>query len=278
MKISQRFKLRFPALNARLVLWLAVVLCSLVSVLGQENRFQRAIEHERQRLGSTEVEERRDALMRLASLKRPEAARVAAFALTDKSPTVRVAAAHAVIWLPSGEARTLLIPMLKDKNEFVRREVAFALGETRDASAVSALVDLLARDKKASARAAAAIALGHIGNDAAVPGLSHAISGDGAKKKSKSAEDEFVVRSAVRSLGQIGSRSAVPILIDALQNESNSIDTRREAATALGLIGDPLAISALQTALQANTDPYLSEGARLAIERIKMAKAKGAGN
>jgi hypothetical protein len=43
------------------------------------------------------------------------------------------------------------------------------------------------------------------------------------KKKSKSFEEEFVVRAAVRSLGQIGSHSSVPTLISALQDETNSI-------------------------------------------------------
>ena len=56
-------------------------------VAGQESTrltpLQREIERQRQRLGSLEIEERRDALMRLANLKRPEASRAAAAALTD---------------------------------------------------------------------------------------------------------------------------------------------------------------------------------------------------
>lgn len=252
-------------------------------VVGQENTrltpMQREIERQRQRLGSLEVEERRDALMRLANLKRPEASRAAAAALIDPSATVRAAAAHAVISLPNQEAASLLLPLLKDKTEFVRREVAFALGATRHSSAVSALVDLLNRDKQRSVRAAAAIALGEIGDAAAVPALSQILTGDGSKKKkSKGAEDEFVVRSAVRSLGQIGSRAAVPTLIAALQNESNSIDTRREAAIALGRLGDAAALPALNAAFQANADPYLSEAARIAVRQINRTKAKGAGN
>ncbi len=243
-------------------------------VAGQESTrltpLQREIERQRQRLGSLGVEERRDALMRLANLKRPEASRAAAAALNDASPTVRAAAAHAVISLPNHEAAPLLLPLLKDKEEFVRREVAFALGATRHPSAISDLVDLLNRDKQRSVRAAAAIALGQIGDVAAVPALAQIIAGDSSKKqKSRSDEEEFVVRSAVRSLGQIGSRAAVPVLIGALQNESNSIDTRREAATALGRIGDAAALPALNAAFLANADPYLSEAARDAIRRIQ---------
>src|SRR5688572_13425870 len=240
---------------------------------------QREIERQRQRLGSLEVEERRDALMRLANLRRPEASRAAAAALNDASPTVRAAAAHALISLPNQEAAPLLLPLLKDKEEFVRREVAFALGATRHPSAISALVDLLNRDKQRSVRAAAAVALGEIGDGAAGPALSQIITGDSSKKqKSRSDEEEFVVRSAVRSLGLIGSRAAVPALIGALQNESNSIDTRREAATALGRIGDAAALPALNAAFLANADPYLSEAARIAVREINRAKVKGAGN
>src|SRR6188474_3952907 len=76
-------------------------------IAGQESTrltpVQREIERQRQRLGSVEVEERRDALMRLANLKRPEASRAAAAALNDASPTVRAAAAHAVIYMPNNE-------------------------------------------------------------------------------------------------------------------------------------------------------------------------------
>lgn len=252
-------------------------------VAGQESTrltpVQREIERQRQRLGSLEVEERRDALMRLANLKRPEASRAAAVALNDASPTVRAAAAHAVISLPTHEAATLLLPLLKDKTEFVRREAAFALGATRHPSAVSALIDLLTRDKQPSVRAAAAIALGEIGDAAAVPALSQIIVGDGSKKqKPKTDEEEFVVRSAVRSLGQIGSRTTVPVLIGALQNEANSMDTRREAAIGLGRQGDAAALPALNAAFQANADPYLSEAARLAVRQINRPKVKGAGN
>ena len=43
------------------------------------------IERQRQRLGSAEVEERRDALMRLRALQHPEASRAALSALNDPS-------------------------------------------------------------------------------------------------------------------------------------------------------------------------------------------------
>ena len=99
---------------------------------------QREIERQGQRLSSTDAEERRDALMHLANLKRPEASRAAAAALNDEIPAVRVAAVHAILSLPHAEAANLIFPLLKDKNEFVRREAAFALGESRSRAATTA--------------------------------------------------------------------------------------------------------------------------------------------
>ena len=248
----------------------------------QQERFtpvQREIERQRQRLSSTEAEERRDALMHLGNLKRPDASRAAAAALNDENPAVRVAAAHAILSLPGAEATNLLLPLLKDKDEFVRREAAFALGESHSTAASTTLVDLMLHDRKPSVRGAAAVALGQIGDEGAVTALTQVVTAPGSKKKkSKSFAEEFIVRSAVRSLGQIGSRTAVSTLISALQDEANSIETRREAAAALGLIGDPTALAALRAAVAANNDPYLSEAARTAIRQINHAKTKGAGN
>jgi HEAT repeat protein len=230
---------------------------------------QREIERQRQRLSSAEIEERRDALMRLANLKRPEASRVAAAGLTDPAPMVRAAAVHAVLSLPPTEGAALLIPLLQDKLEFVRRETAYALGETRSRSALEALSNLLGFDKEAGVRAAAAIALGQIGDDAAVNALSQVLNGTVPTKgkKKKASENEFVMRAAAHSLGQIRSRAGVAVLIATLESETNPSDVRREAATALGKIGDASAASSLRAAL-ASDDPYLSEAARVAIKRL----------
>lgn len=228
---------------------------------------QREIERQRQRLSSAEVEERRDALTRLGNLKRAEASRAAVPGLSDALPVVRVTAAHAIVSLPSTEVGSLLTSLLKDKSEFVRREAAYVLGETRDRAAVTALMGTL-RDKQPSVRGAAAVALGQIGDEVAVTPLSQMLIGDPGKKK-KSRENDFVMRSAAKSLGQIRSRAAVPALIATLENSSNAPDTRREAATALGMIGDSSAMPALQAAFSSGDDPYLTDAARTAIRLIR---------
>jgi HEAT repeat protein len=244
------------------------------AIVGQGNErltpIQREIERQRQRLNSGDVEERRDALTRLGNTKRPDASRVAAAGLGDLEPIVRATAAHAILSLPSAEAAVLLIPLLQDKLEFVRREAAYALGRTRSRNAVSPLTNLLTSDKDAGVRGAAAVALGEIGDESSVPTLSQVLTGPTEKKKNKIAENEFVMRAAARSLGQIRSRLGVDVLIATLANDANANDVRREAATALGLIGDPSAGPALQAAI-ASSDPYLSQAAREALRLLKIA-------
>ena len=56
---------------------------------------QLEIQKQQQRLASSEVEERRDALMRLGSLRHPDASRVAVSGLSDALPIVRATAVHA---------------------------------------------------------------------------------------------------------------------------------------------------------------------------------------
>jgi HEAT repeat protein len=234
---------------------------------------QLEIQKQQQRLTSAEVEERRDALMRLGALRHPDASRVAASALSDALPIVRATAVHAVLWLPAEESAAALIPLLSDKDEFVRQETAYALGKTPSKSAVPALVERLFNDRKNGVRGAAAVALGQIADDAAVAPLAHilqpqaAMPGSKKARQSKSKENVFVLRAAARSLGQIGSRAGVPALIATLEDEKVSDDVRREAAIALGWIGDPMAVSALRSALMAR-DSYLSLAAAEALRKI----------
>ncbi|MDQ3753408.1 MAG: HEAT repeat domain-containing protein [Acidobacteriota bacterium] len=236
---------------------------------------QREIERQRSRLNSSDVEERRDAVLRLGALARPDSSRVAAAALTDSAAIVRATAARSILSLPPGEAVVLLVPLLNDKNEFVRREAAYALGETRSRTAVEPLVAALARDKEAGVRGAAAVSLGMIKDEAAVPALSEALGRRIARAGflnritfRKREENDFVRRAAVVALGQIGSREAVPALIAVLSNERAGDDVRREAARALGLIGDVAAVPALRAVVTAS-DPYLSQIAVEALRKLK---------
>jgi HEAT repeat protein len=230
---------------------------------------QLEIEKQRQRLGSTEIEDRREALMHLRSLHQPDASRVALSALNDPSPIVRATAAESVLSLPANESVAALIPLLADKEEFVRQQAAYALGRTGSKTAVAALIERLT-DKKDSVRGAAVVALGEIADATAVTSLAALLNppvSSSKKSKSKPERNLFVLRAAAHSLGQMGNRAALPALIFVLQDEKAEGDVRREAATALGAIGDGSAIPALNSALMSG-DPYLSEAAHHALREI----------
>jgi HEAT repeat protein len=241
---------------------------------GELTPLQHEIRVQTARLASAEVEERRDAVMRLGAMARPESSRAAVPALGDSAAIVRATAARAVLSLPRGEAAALILPLLRDRDEFARREAAYALGLTRSALGVGPLSSAVQTDKEASVRGAAAVALGQIGDAAAVPALAGALTRRlqasgffNRLLRRKVEEDEFVRRAAAVALGQIVSREAVPVLVEALSDERAPNDVRREAARALGLIGDAAAVPALRSVL-AHQDPYLSRAAFEALTKL----------
>ena len=212
--------------------------------------------------------------MRLGAMKRPESSRVAAIALRDSSAIVRATSVRAVLSLSPDEAAARLLPLLQDKDEFVRQETAYALGETRSRTATPALIALLEKEKQDGVRGAISVALGQIGDEAAVITLvqllGRRVPASGIinrVRRSRRDENEFVRRAAAHSLGQIRSRAAVPALASVVTDERAPDDVRREAANSLGLIGDPAAVPALRAVLTAS-DPYLSRIAADALQKI----------
>jgi HEAT repeat protein len=274
MKASDRqSKTHRSRLLASLVL--AMSLTPSLSASIQDNSLNRSltpiqleIEKQKQRLRSSDMEDRRDALMRLGRLRRAEASRVAVPALSDPLPIIRATAASALRALPADESATALIPLLSDKDEFVRQQAAYALGHVRNGASALALVERLKTDKLDSVRAAAAVALGEVGDESAVVALTEVLAAPGSgSKKRKGEKNEFILRAAARSLGEIGSRAGVPALMETLTNENVPGDVKREAARSLGVIGDPAAIPALQAA-QGASDPYLAQIAVEALRKI----------
>lgn len=251
---------------------------SAVAAAGDPNQQEPAhvhseIERQKSRLSATEVEERRDAVMRLGALNRPDALRLVIPALSDPASIVRVAAAHAVRFLPVEESTPALIPLLNDQDPFVRQEVSYALGSVRSRLAVTPLVERLHADKDNGVRGAAAVALGMIGDEQAVVALAQTLSPaktNHRSGKSASKDNSFILRAAARSLGQIKSRAGVPALIEVLGNDLLAPDIRREAAESLGLIADPSAVSALRAA-SLEHDPRLSSVAFAAMRNIESA-------
>jgi HEAT repeat protein len=240
---------------------------------GKQERVDSEIERQKQRLKAAEVEERRDAVMRLGAIHRAEASRLVIAALSDPAPIVRIAAAVAVRTLPVAESTPLLLPLLADLDPFVRQEAAYALGSIHNRGAISSLVERLNTDRDVGVRGAAAVALGIIADEEAVVPLAQLLSPTNPSRggrKSKDRDTSFIQRSAARSLGQIRSRAGVAALIAALSNESLALDIRREAAESLGLIADPAAGPVLR-ATAAATDPRLSQVAFNALRKSESA-------
>ncbi|HEY0367707.1 MAG TPA: HEAT repeat domain-containing protein [Pyrinomonadaceae bacterium] len=231
---------------------------------------QAEIEKQRQGLNSSDMEQRRDAVMRLGSMRLPAASRAALPALKDPLPIVRATAAKAILSVGAEESVSSLLPLLNDQDEFVRREAAYALGLTRSPAATAALSDRLLNDKEDGVQAAAAVALGQIADEAAVVALVGTLAPQlsaAANKKRKPEDNVFVLRAAATALGHIRSRSGTAALISVLMNEKLPSDVRRESAKSLGLIGDQTAVPALRAASTAE-DPYLAQIASEALKKI----------
>ncbi len=269
--------------NCVCLTWFATVLFISCSAFAQSN-----LDDLRTKIAIGSVEEKRSALLAIRNLHSEEASRLAVPALTDPKELVRSTAPLAIVFLPKSEAARLITPLLSDKAEFVRSEAAFALGEVGDSSAVQPLIQRLQKDT-GSVRSAAAAALGKIGDVSAVDALNAVIK----QKPSESVEN--LRRSAARSIGQTAKairtgnrrvdtpqnflptkykdnysaiasvtrshpifRNSVTILTSVLSNTKEADDVRREAAFALGAIGDPSSKTELSNHLN-STDNYLAE-------------------
>lgn len=251
------------------------------------------------RTGTTE--QKRDALFQIRNLRSEIASSAALPALGDPDPIVRATAASSVIFLPKPEAVTALSPLLTDKEPFVRKEAAYALGKVQSPEAAAPLIALLGREKDLEVKAAIATALGPSGNLQAIEPLIAVL------KRKPDEDEEFLRRSAARSIGQIAQinrtgtayvvtpqnflpeksktltgddltsqypvfSTAVVTLTAVLRNSKEADDTRREAAYSLGSIGNRSATNALRTA-SGGTDPYLAEIAREALAKITNASS-----
>ncbi|HSB08156.1 MAG TPA: HEAT repeat domain-containing protein [Blastocatellia bacterium] len=210
-------------------------------------------------LKSGDEEERREAAMILSSIEGPAAVAALTDALTDKSPRVRAAAINALSER-DGEsiARLLIARLAEDKDEFVRKSAGYALAKLRGAERTGALIEAL-NDKSPEVRGAAAVSLGDHADARAIAPLADAL-GD------KSA---FVRAQAARALGVngISAAQAVSKLINLLNSDPDN-EVKRQAATALGRIGDRAALEPLERARR-DKDPYLAQAALDAIRQIR---------
>src|SRR5215207_11219306 len=123
---------------------LVLFLMGAAAVLGQTARSLDAQTAGRlkQQIQKGSSEEKRSALSEIRRLRSAEASSIAVPALRDADIMVRATATASVIFLPKQEAARALMPLLSDRNEFVRQETAYALGRVGDASATANLINL----------------------------------------------------------------------------------------------------------------------------------------
>lgn len=243
-------------------------------------------------------EDKRDALFEIRNYRSATASVIAVPALSDRNEIVRATAAASVVFLPASEAFRALASLLSDRRPFVRKEAAYALEKVGYPGSAPAIISALRRERDTEAAAAFVIALGATGDRTAIEPLL------GYLRSRPSEETEFIRRSAARSIGRIAQiirtgnatvttpqnflpekfkdagaeqevllandsffRLAVSVLESVLQDVRESDDTRREAAFALGAIGEKTAIDVLKKH-ENSRDPYLVEIVREALLKL----------
>ncbi len=292
------YELRITNFQAffRLIVFLCVLCVLFVKFSSAQTN-----ENLAEQIRSGNSEQKRSALFEIRNRQSEEASRIALPALKDTDEIVRATAAFSVIYLPKNEAFNALIPNLSDKSEIVRRETAYALGKIQNSLAINPLIQTFQNKKEKSieVKNACIVALGEIGDASAIDVLTQVL-----RQKPKD-DNEFLRRSAARSIGQIAQiiqikesytvtpesflpekfklftlekyqnltlkflqfSQSIPVLTQVLQNPKESDDAKREAAFALGTIGDAAAILILQTNLNSK-DYYLAEICKESLKKL----------
>jgi HEAT repeat protein len=211
------------------------------------------------KLKSSDEEERRDAVRRLAALESPAATALIPAMVNDPSERVRASAIAALgATGDTSSAPAIANRLAQDKSIFVRKTAAYALGRLRTPAATGPLVAAL-KDKSDEVRGAAAVALGEYKDGAAILPLISALSD----------KNDFVRGRSARALGINGpaAAAAVPRLIRIIETDKEHY-ARHEAVIALGMIGDRSALPALTVASR-DPSPYISSAALSAIRSIE---------
>lgn len=165
-----------------------------------------------------------------------------------------------------------LIEQLRAGDPEVRQMAAFNLGQTRDKKAIPHLVSVL-DDSDLYARVYAIQALRDIPDKSSTLPLCNALK--------SSLDQPLIVSNVCRALGQIKDSESISTLLELLKNSDPF--TRYDAAYALGEIGDPVAITALEAMFSDETMPErededsdfvdtiysVGEQAKRAVEMIK---------
>ena len=172
--------------------------------------------------------------------------------LRDERPLVRESAARIAGYFGYENCADLLLECCDDEDERVRQAAVEHLPYLEDDRVISVLSKKLSSDIP-RVRAAVAAALGKVPHSEAI--LLTAFADD----------DPWVRYFAAQSLGRLGSRSSVPVLIKVAENDPFN-HVKLSAVQALGSIGGKEAIAAISSYLRSE-DRDLARVAREALER-----------
>ena len=225
----------------------------------KQARESEEVTHWAAQLKSGDLEERRDAVMRLSDMDGEAAISALVSGLNDSSPLVRALVLDGLAERSNPAVISLIAARLaSDKDPFVRKTAAYALARSNGAQRTEALIAGL-KDKDQEVRGAAAVALGDHPEPAAIAPLGLALTD----------KNDFVRAQSARALGinRSAASPAVPAMIRILGSDPDN-EVKRQIVTALGLIGDRTAIPALERASH-DGDSYLAQAARDSLKMIQ---------
>ncbi|MBN2020035.1 MAG: HEAT repeat domain-containing protein [Sedimentisphaerales bacterium] len=174
-------------------------------------------------VNSSAPEEKNDAL-------EEQAGRIIKEALAGSDPRIRANAIEAVSGLPLKQAGIFMPDvqkLLADEFVPVRFVAAVAVGDMRYVPAKNAVMELL-KDKDQNVRLAAAYAVGKL-----APGTSVELIG-----RDLSSRDLRVRANAAMLLGKIGDKKTIPLLYEAMRDESSDDRVRLNSIEAIARLGD----------------------------------------
>ena len=177
--------------------------------------------------------------------------------LSDDDWWVRVRATDALARIGGPRVIDAVLALIKDEDESVRRCAVEVLNATKDERAVQHLIgatsdtDWWVRDRSADA-------LGEIGDMRAVPALIKMLSADPRS-----------IPAAVRSLGKLAGKDAIPHLKPLLEHKDKQV--RIEVMNTLAEITDPAEADTIIARIareSSSADPSVSEAASAAVQRL----------
>jgi eukaryotic-like serine/threonine-protein kinase len=178
-------------------------------------------------------------------------------ALSDNDWWVRARATDALARIGGPRVIDAILGLINDKDESVRRAAVEILNTTKDERAVQHLIGATT-DPDWWVKERAADALGDIGDVRAVPALIRMLSAEARS-----------VPSAVRALGKLAGKDAVPHLKPLLEHKDKQV--RIEVMKTLAETTDPAAADTIIARIareSSSQDPSVSEAAASAVQRL----------